>query len=292
MSRYPLFRFRATYAGQGSFSHPYHLVCALGVALGAGWLGLRAARERTRWLWIAGFPVIGAALGTSYSRSIALALPVAIVIGLVARRGTDGRALRITGALLAVAFVAGVYVGLDGWQFKADVTAHPTSFDSGRSQLAEAALDVIEAHPLLGVGPGSYVDDSVARGTPEPLPPHNWLLQVGAEEGVVAAAVVLALSLVMCARAVRAGPEATMALILLVPFWIGDAFPYTYPHGLALSALWLGMLHLELDEREEHEERGALVTAQAGSSPGSGAGRARRRLSAATASGPPSTDRR
>jgi hypothetical protein len=261
MSRFPLFRFRKTYAGQGSFSHPYHLVCALGVALGAGWLGLRGARPSRRSLWIAGFPVIGIALGMSYSRSVVVALGAAVAIGAVARRGAEGRPLRVVGALLVVGFLVGGYVGLDGWQYKEAVTADSTSFDSGRATLAEASRDVIDDHPFVGVGPGRYVQVAFDSGAHYRLPPHNWLLQVAAEEGIPAALVVLALSVAVGLRALRAGPEATMAFVLLAPFWLADAFPYTYPHGILLSALWLGTLHLALDEAEAHPWRPARARA-------------------------------
>ena len=255
MTRFPLFRFRETYAGQGSFSHPYHLVCALGVALGAGWLGLRGARPSRRGFWIAGFPIIGVALGMSYSRSVLVALGAAVVIGAVARRGPAGRPLRVVGALLVAGFLVGGYVGLDGWQYKEAVTTDSASFDSGRATLAEASRDVIDAHPFVGVGPGRYVQVAIDSGAQYRLPPHNWLLQVAAEEGIPAALVVLALSIAMGWRALRAGPEATMAFVLLAPFWLADAFPYTYPHGILLSALWLGTLHLALDEAESHPWR-------------------------------------
>ncbi|MEO7556908.1 MAG: O-antigen ligase family protein, partial [Acidimicrobiales bacterium] len=245
MARFPVFHFGSAVAGQGSFSHPYHLACVLLVALGAGLIGLRAASPRRRWVWWAGLPVVGAALGMSFSRTCLAVIVVALVVVVVFRPvGNGRRVMVVAGSLVAVGFLVGGYVGLDGWRYKERISANAESFDSSRGTVAGVARDLIVEHPLVGVGPGRYVQTVIdEHSSAYHLPPHDLFLQVAAEDGVLAAVMVLALAVGIGVRLLRAGPETLAAFVLLAPFFLFDAFPYVYPHGLVITGLWLGFLH-------------------------------------------------
>lgn len=249
MARFPLFHFGSAVAGQGSFSHPYHLACVLLVALGAGLVGLRGATGRSRWVWRAGLPVLGAALGMSFSRMCLAMIAVALVVVVARRVGTARRATVAAASLLAAGFLVGGYVGLDGWRYKERVSTDSQSFDSSRSTVAGMARDVIVEHPLVGVGPGRYVQTVIDENRSQQyhLPPHDLFLQVAAEDGVLAALMVFALVVAVGFRMLRAGPETLAAFVLLAPFFLFDAFPYVYPHGLVISGLWFGFLDFHHD---------------------------------------------
>ena len=82
---------------------------------------------------------------------------------------------------------------------------------------------------------------------------NNIVLHAAAEAGVVAGAAVAVIAMLLALRYLRgkqgpsglrqSGDPATAAAFLLVlPYFVFDAFPYVFPVGLFLTALWFGLL--------------------------------------------------
>jgi O-antigen ligase len=65
---------------------------------------------------------------------------------------------------------------------------------SGRIELWQMGLEMVRAHPVLGVGPGQFPVE-VMRRTPDmgPLPAHNNLVHMAAEAGLIGLALYVAL---------------------------------------------------------------------------------------------------
>jgi len=140
-----------------------------------------------------------------------------------------------------------------GWYGRAGSSTSLQSADSGRLDRAREGIDLFGDNPIVGVGPGRYTIALAEHGDVAPLPPHNIVLHAAAEAGVVAGAAVALVVVLLTLRYLRTpqGPTGlresgntatTAAFVLLVPYFVFDAFPYVFPVGLFLTALWLGLL--------------------------------------------------
>lgn len=152
-------------------------------------------------------------LFTSGTRGTLLGAIVALALVTLLLRGLAGAWLKWT--LLCAA------LGLGGWLLLFMVVPALTHGDassvlshtierhlthaSGRWTLWERALQMIQAHPLLGVGPMHYACDPANRIAAHP---HNSLLQIAAEWGLPATLAMLALF----ALGVHAWARQTLAL--------------------------------------------------------------------------------
>jgi len=234
----PLYPFGSSLAGRGSLTHPYHLACFLIVAEVAALAGIRRARKPG--LWLVALALMGAGLSVTYTRGGLIgqvALVACILLGRADRRRTFAAAAVIALGLL----VGGVAFG-DGWVARADDSSSTATADSGRRERFSEAIDLIEEQPAAGVGPGRYVTALHEGGQKGPLPAHNVVLHQAAELGLLGGLTTLALLALLAWRTVRAGAWACALTVPLVPFLLLDAYPYVFPVGLALSALWLGIV--------------------------------------------------
>lgn len=180
-----------------SFGHPNQyaaaLVCLLPFALArtvldAGWRRRGAA----------GALVLGlAALYLTYSRGFWIGFLVSCAVVLTTRRSR----------LVALAVLGGA-VALFGPQI-ADRVLSSDTFDNSRVEIWGRALEVIADHPLLGVGVGDFgrfAGDVVLPDTADAPPhAHNLLLITASEIGLLGAAALVAVLLVVAAGLVRSG---------------------------------------------------------------------------------------
>jgi hypothetical protein len=235
-----LYHFGSSFAGRGSFDHPFHLACWLTVACGAGALGLR--RDPKPWPWALGLAVCSCGLAVTYSRAallgMAAACAAAVVVTVVRR---DRRAAAVVGAVV-VGFFIGITAFGSGWVARADTSASASSVDSGRRDRAAEAVRLIRTEPVVGVGPGRYVLalDHVPHRLA--LPAHDLSLQVAAEEGIAAGVLVTIALGLLTVRCFRRGLDALLVLLPPLPFLLLDVFPYAFPLGIASSGIWLGLL--------------------------------------------------
>lgn len=239
----PLYVFGSSTAGRGGLTHPYHLAFVIEVGIVAGLVSLRRAPRPQPWL--AAIAVCGAGLGVTYSRAAAIGI-VGTAVALLWPRRTDGGmsrrlSLMAAAALLAGVAVTGVAMG-SGWYTRTTESTNLAGADSGRLERAREAFELIGDHPITGVGPGRYSIEIDAHGNHEPLPAHNVVLHVAAEAGVLAGVAVAIVGLLLTLRYLSSSREVGAAFILVVPYFVFDAYPYIFPVGLFLSAVWLGLL--------------------------------------------------
>ena len=239
----PLYPFGSSYAGRGGLTHPYHLAVLLEVGIVAAILALRHTRRRIPWL--IAIAVCSAGLGVTYSRAAVIGIAAAIVVLLWprARHGDVPRRVYVIAAGVMLAGVAstGLTMG-NGWYSRASTSTSLQSVDSGRLDRAREGLELFSENPILGVGPGRYTIVLAEHGDVAPLPPHNIVLHAAAEAGIVAGAAVAVAAILLTLRYLRASRETAAAFVLLVPYFVFDAFPYVFPVGLFLAALWFGLL--------------------------------------------------
>jgi len=249
----PFLRFSGSVvAPMGSMVHIYVLA---GFALVAGaTLAWRATTADRPIAWLVAAAVAIAPVGFTFSRA-GLAGFVLLVAGFgiqALRRGPLRR--RAAAATLALCLGAGIpaVAWSAGWTSRADQTASARSgaqLTTDRTRLDHEAAAQISAHPLTGVGPGRYVIALKERYKVEAdpnvkifKPVHNLPLLAGAEGGVIALGVVVALFVALGWRSLRAGPLVTGIYLSYLPFCMLDHFAYTFPQGLVVTAIWLGVL--------------------------------------------------
>ena len=220
---------------------------------------LLAYDRRARWLWSACFLVLGATLLATLSRSALVGLVAIAIWGLISGRVRVGRLLAAATAFAVVLVCA--------------LTLTPTLINerlAGKGQVADAnaaarveywsaagrmALD----HPLLGVGPGRFRDETVhyLRNNPVALDrpvAHSSYFEIAAENGLVAVAAFLGFLLLAWRDLERAVREAGdredryLAITLqasLIGAIVGGAFgsyqaeiPFWLLAGLAAAVAW------------------------------------------------------
>jgi O-antigen ligase len=121
---------------------------------------------------------------------LALAAGLVVLMSLAGRTTVRGGVLLLVGALVASAIVAPLLVPHSalGRAVSILVGSENGVSSNGRSAIWSVALSTIEAHPLFGIGTGGFA----ALGTGV-LYPHNIVLEVAVETGVLGAAALLAL---------------------------------------------------------------------------------------------------
>jgi hypothetical protein len=242
----PLYPFGSSHAGRGGLTHPYHLAVLLVVAQGAALLGLRHRAGRSPLPWLLALSAISAGIGVTYTRAGAIG-QVALVAALLLGRA-DRRALLTAAAAIVVGLGIGGLAFGTGWLDRGATTAGATgNIDSDRSVRLAEARELIEAEPLVGVGPGRYVDALAATDREELLPAHNLLAHQAAELGLAGGAVTAGLLALLALRVLRGGAWTAALVVPVVPFLLLDAFPYVFATGLAISAVWLGLVRASLE---------------------------------------------
>jgi O-antigen ligase len=151
------------------------------------------------------------------------------------------RSHRLLCLVLALGFVFGAVAFGNGWHAKGQASTGAGA-DSGRHVRAQEAMRLIDAQPVFGVGPGRYTIALESVQHSDLLPAHNMVLHDAAEAGVLAGVLTTLLLAALALRAWRGGAETTAVFVAPVLFFVLDAYPYVFPTGLAVSALWLAMV--------------------------------------------------
>jgi len=241
----------------GLFVHPY-VMAAWATVLGLGLVAIRLEdRDGER---SAGLPapllLLGAApIALSMCRSavvgVALAsVPLAV---LVFRARSRLRDLLVFG-LVAGAVALGAAWNIGGWLNRATSTvgSDPTTL---RGSLNDQAFGLLRQDPVLGVGPGNYVlalrerPDLVALNPQTPRPVHNTPLLLVVEGGLFVGPALALCVLAIGWQALRAGPVGWVLVGAFAPFLLFDHLAWSFPQGLVLTGLWMGLLDLAAKER-------------------------------------------
>ena len=173
-----------------------------------------------RWVWVARAGALAAVAATavSGSRSALVALVVGLVVVLVRQwQRRDVRTVALAFALVSVAFVV-VAPGTLSRVTGADQIATETS--SGRLILWQDSARLIVDHPVLGIGPSSFVDRIGSAHTERwaaqvgpanpPDSPHDVVLQAGAAGGVVLVVLLVMLGVLVALAAWRSSRASTL----------------------------------------------------------------------------------
>jgi O-antigen ligase len=216
-----------------------------------------ALRARGR-LYIAGAIAAGTTLVCSGSRgALAGAVVLALLLILLAPR----RALRlaIAAALMIVAIVAVALPATRSRVFQSSPLAAQTV--SGRLLLWGQTARLLEANPVLGVGPSGYLDTipryhtrryelEIGPANP-PDSPHDWILQAADAGGLPLVLLALALAGMTLSEGYRAsrsqpsgGEAAAVAGLLagLAGYAFALLFDFTSPGTTPLAAVFAGAL--------------------------------------------------
>lgn len=241
-----LWFFGETPAAVGTFDHPYRLAGFAAVTTAAAMLLATEVENRARQVTLLGLVLCAAPLGLTTSRMAFLAVALASIVLLVAAvRRKPGYAALLLVFVGTVSVCAAMTAA--GWEQRAaQSTSTSSSVDevtSGRVTLTKQALRMIAAEPWIGVGPANYMSAlTAAEGDDAVMHVHNFPLIVAAEAGAPAGLLVLSLLGVLAASATRKGAAYVALFVLFLPFLMLEAFPYMTSQGLALVALWIGIL--------------------------------------------------
>lgn len=260
----------ATPSGPRSVGHVGQAnVYAMYLAIGGASLVYLFARGRVRGaaVWLLGLLL---ALGGAYSQSrSALAFSVWLVgasLVMPAPAGTVARRVRVASVLLAAATIVAMLaiplvhdaLGISGrYASGLGRLVDPSVF--GRENRPAAwglAVGLITASPWLGTGWGEFAGAAFARGLPRVMvdayeiwsSPHNAMLQIAAEGGLVALCIALAAAgrwAWHSFRALRRHAEPVTWWVIGVVGIVGIhsmvEYPLWYAHVLALTALAAGL---------------------------------------------------
>jgi O-antigen ligase len=209
------------------------------------WLGLLITFSRSAWL--------------------ALALVAPPAVGWLLRRWAPlRRPLLVT--LTGAALIAVLWVTLFAGQLVTRL--RPMSAGTERRSIVErgalqaAALEMIAAHPLTGVGAGNAPLAMMGTGMPfPPQPSHNLPLLLAAELGVLGGGLWLCLWLAPGVALLRRLHRADPWGVALTGAWLAmgivglwDSYPWALNAGRLLSAALLGLVARGLREEKRTRE--------------------------------------
>jgi hypothetical protein len=247
---------RDTLAPQGTMVHIYLLA---GLALIASTVAVGMWLRTSTKLWLVAAAVCVAPVAVTYSRAAIVGF-VAVLVALVAVAAVRRRPAAVAGAaVLAVTVGALILVWPDGWtQRVSTARTGRRSIDTlstGRGHLMRQAAHLIADAPVIGVGTGRYVmelrdrheDPKPSGGVLKPV--HNVPLLAGAEAGVGALIAVVVLLLLLGVRAWTAGPPGVIVYLAYLPYTQLDHFPYSFPQGIVMTGIWVGVIELLARER-------------------------------------------
>lgn len=227
---------------EGTMTHP-HMLASLAVLTATIVAGHLIGRGPAVPWSIAEAAALAPA-GFTYARTALAGVGLAALV--LARGALGGPRYRIALLALIIGFGVPALIGLDGWGRKTD----DVTFANGRDDLTAQALRLIAADPLIGVGPGREMHAlrELQARAPEQVTllnaVHDVPLTVAIESGVGGCVIVVLLLGVAGYRAVRESLSALAIFVGYLPFVVLDHFPYSYQHGLVLTAVWLGAIEL------------------------------------------------
>ena len=226
---------------QGTSTHVYEPALLALLAIGAA-VAL-ADDDRHHRLWLATTAAAAAGIAVSHSRAALVGLAAMAVIGLVSppRRPHRRRILLVAvGAFGLVAVLAS-----SGWVSRLGQSTAGDLDDatSGRIELAREAAEVVATSPLVGVGPGRYLEVAAELGIADPdfpIATHGFILLLGAELGLPAAAAIAGLLGWTYVAAWRRNRVVFAAAVGVLPFLVVDKLLYDRIFGILLLSIWLG----------------------------------------------------
>lgn len=257
------------YAATGLTVHPYVLAAWCAVA-GTALLALLNRRGVAgRLVRTAGTLAFGG-IGLTMSRAGLLAGTLALGALMVSCIRARDRAWLTDFAPAAAALAVGILVNLSGWASRAgQASGSIDAVSSGRGALLRQAWALLRDHPFTGVGPGRYVialserPHLVALSVQSPRPVHVTPLLLLVEGGVLVIPALILLGLAVGRACLRGGAPAVAVTLAMLPFLALDHLAWSYPQGIVLTGVWLGVLDLLGQRNEGYEDEAPEDEAQA-----------------------------
>lgn len=239
------------FAATGLTVHPYVLAAWCAVA-GTALLAFVRRRQATGRLPMVAGVAAFAAIGLTIGRSGILAALLALAALAVSTRGARSRAWKWTMVAAAGALAFGVLLNASTWAGRAGEAGESgaEAVSNGRGALLRQAGNLLEDHPVTGVGPGRYVlalqerPELVALSDQAPRPVHLTPFLLIVEGGVLVIPGLLALGLAIAWSCRRGGAPAVALTLAMAPFLALDHLAWSYPQGILLTGVWLGALDL------------------------------------------------
>ncbi len=230
---------------QGTMTHVYEPAALALLAAGVA-LAVPPHSARLRPVWIGGAALAGATVGLTHSRAALFGLLlIAVFVVMAARRG-DIHSRNVGGALLIGFLVAALFTS-SAWAYRGEhsTTGGVDDASLGRITLAKQAVQMTADHPLLGVGPGNYMDtmrESYTVDSRYPFIVHNVPLALAAENGIASALIITLLVGWAILRAIRSDPRGGALAVAISGFLLFDVLHYDRVVGLLMLATWLAVL--------------------------------------------------
>lgn len=239
--------------GRGMLWHQFSLALLLLFAVTvAVATSPRSGRLRTAWLVAIGIASAGIAVTMSRTVIVGLVVVGALYVwGIFVDRRTYGPAL----AAMALPFLGMAGVVSDGWILRAGNSSSGSvnARSSGRLQMTVAALEIIRAHPLVGLGPSGYRAEITRLNPDWPVwaqaPVHNVPLLAAAELGILAGVGYVVGLVAFGWRSLRTSPAAAAVFTSVAVFMMFERRTYHIPMAVAIVALWLAILDILADRR-------------------------------------------
>lgn len=254
------------YRASGAFAHPNELGFFLLGAFAAGFGLLLHTRSLVLRLALAFVAVAGvAAIFFTFSRSAWLGLALMSLALLMA--------VRCRVWLLSILFLGVLSAVLilpnQGRQALGSRATTPQAYDSGRIHSWQTALNMIRAHPLTGVGLGTFAERfdefkpaNIKMDYQQRNDAHNTFLALSAEGGLFTGLALLAgiaISFLAglrrsthCERIGKSADPAPFVLLGLMPGLLLNSFPYS-------EMLWLVLAWCQWDDSIQHADPGGAA---------------------------------
>lgn len=243
---------------QGTMHHVYEPAALALLAAGVAAVTI-PERRSTQFLWLAGVALAGSTIGLTHSRAALLGLVLMLsgfAVAAVRRIPGAGR----VGAALLLGFLVAAAMTASAWASRTEDSTSGSLDDAslGRLTLAKQAVDMVADHPILGVGPGRYLETMRTEYHLDdryPFVVHNVSLLVAAENGIAVAIAVSILVALAMIRAVRRGPLAATLALSVTGYLLFDALNYDRPVGLIMTGIWLGAIAVVTDRSTSRSRR-------------------------------------
>jgi O-antigen ligase len=229
---------------QGMYVHVYVAAAFALLCLAIALAVVPRLGAPSRW-YLVGLASAAGTVAVTHSRSALLGFLIVagIATGIAVRRAP---LLRVATTVVGVAFVAAAAFTSDGWVARLDdsVTGDLDESSLGRITLVKQGLALARSSPLVGVGPGLYLEALADQDLVDeefPYRVHSVPILLAAELGVVAAIVLTVVVGYAGFQAWRAGGEASMVFWSIVPLSMFDIVFYDRLNGLLLLGVWSGV---------------------------------------------------
>ena len=203
---------------------------------GLAMLGSDRLRRVILWFTVAGALAVIAANASKAAFVVAVPLLAAIALMVWRPAARAGGAVLV--GSLSIVLSAGAVVHLaarDQWPPRV-----LQALDPARQSLWSDALSLWATHPVSGGGPGSLEEYSTLGGDPDTASAHSSLLQIGAETGLVGAALFGLIVLGGLLWAARGGaPWAVVAAAALTALLVHSLSDHLLEYSLVLLAAGL-----------------------------------------------------